>query len=320
MRTVMLALVPGTIAYAWLISPLVIINIVCCCSVALLSEALCVFLRKRPVKAALNDGSILLAAILLALAVPPQLPLWQLAIGTLAMVVLGKQLYGGIGQNLFNPAMVGFAFLLVSFPQSMTLWLASASTLADANSISTLELLQAKWLDQTLQWDAITQATPLESIRTASLYVSSASDALSQTALNNTVKQSAWPYINLGFLLGGLYLLYKRIIHWQIPLAVLASLFVLHATLAIFSTQAQIPAHLALFSGATMLGAFFIATDPVTAATSRAGQIIYGLGIGTLTFIIREWGGYPEGFAFAVLLMNMCAPLIDLALKHHASA
>jgi len=313
MQLVLLALIPGVAAYAWLISPIILINIVFCIVVACATEALCEWLRQRNPTTALHDGSIILAAALLALAVPPQLPFWQLAAGTIAMVVLGKQLYGGLGQNIFNPAMVGFAFLMVSFPQTMTIWLDNMQ-----HSVSTVELLKAKWfLQPNIAWDSITQATPLESIRLATQYATEPSSPLSQAAINNQVLQSPWPLINVAFLVGGVWLLYQRVITWHIPIAVMATLLVLHGALAITSAQAQLPPALAIVSGATMLGAFFIATDPVTAATSNTGRIIYGVGIGVLTFVIREWGGYPEGFAFAVLLMNMCAPLIDLSLNRH---
>ena len=230
------------------------------------------------------------------------------------MVVLGKQLYGGLGQNLFNPAMVGFAFLMVSFPQTMTIWIDSLQ-----QDVSISELIQAKWfVSVNIRWDSITQATPLESIRLASQYAADQSIPITQATLNQQVTNGPWPIINLGFLAGGLWLLYKRIISWHIPLSVITTLFVLHGLLALTSSQPQIGATLAIASGATMLGAFFIATDPVTAATSNVGRIIYAVGIGGLTFVIREWGGYPEGFAFAVLLMNMCAPLIDSILNRHA--
>ena len=314
MLLVLLALIPGTATYAWLISPIVIINIVFCVLIAIAAEAVCMWLRNRSALSALSDGSIILAATLLALAVPPQLPFWQLGLGTVAMVVLGKQLYGGLGQNLFNPAMVGFAFLMVSFPQTMTIWIDSQQ-----QSLSMGELIQAKWpLSVNSQWDSITQATPLESIRLASQFAADQVAPMTQVTLNQYVINGPWPVINLGFLVGGLWLLYKRVISWHIPLSVIATLFVLHGLLSLTSAQPQIGATLAIASGATMLGAFFIATDPVTAATSNVARVIYGIGIGSLTFVIREWGGYPEGFAFAVLLMNMCAPLIDLILDRHA--
>ncbi len=314
MLLVLLALVPGTAAYAWLISPMVFINIIFCILIASTTEAVCMRLRDRSVAVALRDGSIVLAATLLALAVPPQLPFWQLGLGAVAMVVLGKQIYGGLGQNLFNPAMVGFAFLMVSFPQTMTIWIDNLQ-----QSVSMGQLLQAKLFVQTnIPWDSITQATPLESIRLASQYSAGQPVALTQTALNQQLINSPWPIINFGFLAGGLWLLYKRVITWHIPVSIITTLFLLHGLLTLTSSQPQISAMFAVVSGATMLGAFFIATDPVTAATSNIGRIIYGIGIGSLTFVVREWGGYPEGFAFAVLLMNMCVPLIDSTLNRHA--
>lgn len=315
MRQVLVALVPGILIYAWLISPLIIVNIAFCCLVAALTEALCLRCQQRRAGDALRDGSILVAAALLAIAVPPSVLFWQLGLGVVAMVVLGKHLYGGLGQNIFNPAMVGYAFLLLSFPQSMTLWLD-----ATQHNLSLINLLKAKSaMSLPASWDSITQATPLESIRAASLYASEQSGLLTQAALDEIARQRTWPLINIGFLIGGLWLLYKRIISWHIPIAVITTLFILHGILAMASESAQISPFIAVLSGATMLGAFFVATDPVTAATSNTGRLIYGAGIACLAFVIREWGGYPEGFAFAVLLMNMCAPLIDLSLSRHAA-
>jgi len=136
---------------------------------------------------------------LLALAVPPQLPFWQLGLGTIAMVVLGKQLYGGLGQNLFNPAMGGFAFLMISFPQTMTLWIDNAQ-----QSIGIGQLIQSKWfLSSNIAWDSITQATPLESIRLASQYNAEQTEALTQAMLNQQITRGPWPAINIGFLIGG---------------------------------------------------------------------------------------------------------------------
>jgi electron transport complex protein RnfD len=316
MQQVLLALIPGVIIYAWLISPLIIINIAFCCGIAVCAEAVCLRCQQRSASDALRDSSILVAAVLLAIAVPPSILFWQLGLGVVAMVVLGKHLYGGLGQNIFNPAMVGYVFLLLSFPQSMTLWLD-----ATQHDFSMFDLLQVKCaMSLPAQWDSITQATPLESIRAASLYATEQSGELTQAVLDEIATQRTWPLINIGFFLGGLWLLYKRVISWHIPITVITTLFILHWVLSITATSAQITPTMAVLSGATMLGAFFVATDPVTAATSNTGRVIYAAGIGFLTFIIREWGGYPEGFAFAVLLMNMCAPLIDLILSRHATS
>jgi len=315
MLLVLLALIPGTVAYAVFISPLVIFNIVFAVSAAMMLELLAVRMRginqpKSIVNGSIRDASIALAATLLALSVPPALPFWQLFIGVLIMVMLGKHVFGGIGHNPFNPAMVGYAALLVSFPQSMTFWF--TTTEWASMNIATpqlLSLLKAKAsLDVVastphIAWDGITQATPLEHARSLRL------QSLQQTGaeLNQRALASGWIQTSLGFSVGGVFLLYKKVISWHIPFSVLCSFAIL--SLLFSSNNLSLP--WALLSGAMMIGAFFIATDPVTAASSRRAQLVFGAGIGALTFVIREYGGYPEGFAFAVLLMNLSVPLID---------
>ncbi|MEE9319230.1 MAG: RnfABCDGE type electron transport complex subunit D [Granulosicoccus sp.] len=317
MLQVMLALIPGTVLYAILINPVVLINITSAILIAMLLEATAVALRRRPVKSVLSDGTVVLAAWLLALSVPPMLPLWQLMIGVLAMVLLGKQLYGGLGNNPFNPAMVGYAVLMVSFPVTMTGWLSPVSGWTQAlPELSLTDLISIKTTlaglaDSELapHWDALTRATPLTDIRTQSARDSVA--LANERRYDNLVFISLWPWISIAWLCGGLYLLLRKIISWHIPLSVLLSLALLHALQDFGSASAQLAVAPAVLSGAAILGAFFIATDPVTAATSQRGRLIYGAGIGTLMFVIREFSAYPEGLAFAILIMNAAVPTID---------
>lgn len=312
MGQVMLALVPGTALYAWLISPAVLINISMAMLAALLIEALAVSSRGRAISPVITDGSVVLAAWLFALALPPLLPLWQLLVGITAMVLLGKHLYGGLGNNPFNPAMVGYAVLLVSFPQNMTAWLAT-DALHDADLI-TLFILKCTIATPMLSgaplaWDAIAMATPLDRLRTQSLF--DGGPALTQAAINELARSSHWIWINIGYFCGGLYLLLRRVISWHMPVSLLVTLALLHGLHNVLTEAPQLAVHLSLLSGAAMLGAFFIATDPVSAATSNHGRLIYGAGIGALAFVIREYSAYPEGIAFAVLLMNMTVPALD---------
>lgn len=299
------ALLPGTAASAYFISPIVLINIIVAIIAALLLEMGAVCLRRANGFATVQDGSISLAAFLLALAVPPALPFWQLIVGVFIMVMLGKHVYGGLGHNPFNPAMVGYAALMVSFPQNMTLWFAPG----ELHNIGTLALIEAKLsISHTLSssqglWDGITQATPLEHVRSQRLQ----SLSVNANDLREQFMQSGSLWINLAFFIGGVFLLVKKIIQWYIPVSVIGSFLILSLLL----TNHSMPIHYSLLSGALILGAFFIATDPVTTASSKRGRIIFGIGVGTLTFVIREYGGYPEGIAFAVLLMNLSAPLID---------
>ena len=307
MIQVMIALVPGTALYAYLLSPEVLVNIAIACVAALCTEAAILLLRKRDMIPTLGDGGIILAAWLLALCVPPSLPANQIIIGVVIMVALGKHLYGGLGHNPFNPAMVAYAVLIVSFPVTMTDW----------------QLDNHYQSKGTPNWDAVTSATPLDRLRTIRLTTrlqqpaTEPSTNQTQTTTGSRIKagqlitDSAWAWLNVAWLAGGLYLLFIRVISWHIPISVLGTLALLYAAAGAVSSSVLLPAGPALLSGALIIGAFFIATDPVSAATSNLGKLIYGSGIGVLTFVIRENSVYPEGFAFAVLLMNICVPLID---------
>lgn len=293
MLQVCFALIPGTCLYAILVSGHVVTNVIIAAATALICEALCMWLRKRSAMSAVSDGSALLAAILLALAVPPTLPAWQLIIGTAVLVLLGKQVFGGLGHNPFNPAMVAYAFLLISFPVTMTAW--------DNPGLNQVDV----------EWSAITMATPLDYMRSIDITGTTNSIIPTNEQITNLIFDTPWPIIALGWLLGGIYLIVRRVISWHIPSSVLLSIFVLYISQNIIGNEISLPAFPAIFTGAILFGAFFIATDPVTAARSKTGQLLFGTGIGFLCFFIREYSAYPEGFAFAILLMNMTVPLID---------
>ena len=293
MLQVCIALIPGICLYALLVSGQVINNILVAAATAVIFEALCMLLRQRSPIKALSDGSVVLAATLLALAVPPSLPIWQLILGTAVLVLLGKHVFGGLGHNPFNPAMVAYAFLLISFPVTMTVW----------------ELPDSSQLD--VDWSAITMATPLDYMKSIDITNTNRATEPSSAEITELIFETPWPIIALAWLIGGLYLLFRRVISWHIPTSVLLSVFGLYILQNLFAVGISLPAVPALFTGAVIFGAFFIATDPVTAARSKTGKLLFGTGIGVLCFFIREYSTYPEGFAFAVLLMNMAVPLID---------
>ncbi len=310
MSHVMLALLPGTLVLAWMIDTAVLSNVLAAVVTALCVEAALLRLRGRRIRPALGDGSIALAAWLLALCLPPSLPLWQLIVGVSVMTTLGKHLYGGLGQNPFNPAMVAYAVLIVSFPVTMTDWPTSGEVTSEVSMPAT----------QGQRWDAMTGATPLDRLREIRQTEANTPRSASDTAVSvadyrkhasELILHSAWTWVSIAWLCGGLYLLLFRVITWHIPVSVLAALAVLYAGQTLIFSSMALPVVPALLSGAIMLGAFFIATDPVSAATSNRGKLVYGAGIGLFTYIIREFSSYPEGFAFAVLLMNTCVPLID---------
>lgn len=311
MRGVMLAALPGLILAWWFFGWGVVVNLVLAVSTCIGAEAAMLRLRGRPVGATLSDGSAGLTGLLLALALPPFAPWWIPVLGALFAIVIAKQLYGGLGYNPFNPAMVGYVVLLISFPREMTLW------------APPLELAEARLsLVQTLAWslfgtlpaetgiDAISMATPLDAIKTQ-LGLGLTLTEIQAGPRFGSLGGYGWEWVNLGFLLGGGWLLYRGTIQWQIPAGFLGGLFVMALLFYAADSDTYASPLFHLFSGAAMLGAFFIATDPVSASTTPRGRLVYGVGIGILVYIIRAWGGYPDGVAFAVLLMNMAVPTID---------
>ena len=304
MRWVIAATMPGIATMSYFFGLGVISNVLLAAAFGIALEAAVLWLRKRAIRIALHDSSALLTGVLLGASLPPASPWWLIGVGMIAAIVVAKQLYGGLGHNPFNPAMVGYALLLVSFPTYMTLWAPPQELLPNglwAQIAGTLP---------TTQLDSLSGATPLDAFKHKGDAVL-ASEFWATSPLPDGAL-TAWRWVALAWLAGGAVLLAKRIISWHIPIAMLGSLLLL-ATLFYLSN----PSHFAsplfhLLTGATLFGAFFIATDPVSAATSQRGKLIYGTGIGALVIIIRTFGGYPDAVAFAVLLMNLCVPLLDL--------
>ncbi len=306
MRDVIIALVPGTFLYCVIFSWAVLLNLIIAVAFALLSEAVMLALRKRPVRSGLNDLSALVAAWLFALTLPPLVPWWTTATGIVFAIVVAKHLYGGLGYNPFNPAMVGYVLLLISFPRQMTAWIAPRS-IAE-NQAGTGDIFSSVFGSGEI--DAFTMATPLDQVKTYIAQNDLLID-LMNSPLFGVLGSTGWEWINIAWLAGGLWLIHRKIISWHIPVAVLGSLILISTAFYIGDTDTYLSPLFQCFSGAALLGAFFIATDPVTAPASFGGKVIFGIGIGVLTFIIRGWGGYPDGVAFAVLLMNMATPAID---------
>lgn len=301
MLLVLAATLPGVIVLTWLYGAGTLINLCWASAVALGFEALLLKVRQLPVQFFLRDGSALVTAVLLALALPPYSPWWLTLIATGSAIVFGKQLYGGLGQNPFNPAMIGYVVVLVSFPVEMTTWpvphgVGLGSGLQHILGITALP-------------DGWSQATALDvmklnrSLTVEELWANSAFGHFG--GIGSEV-------VNLAFLAGGLFLLHKRLFSWHAPVGMLAALALM--SLVFWNGSGSDSNGSPLFhllSGATMLGAFFIVTDPVSGATSTLGRLIFGAGVGILVYVIRAWGGYPDGVAFAVLLMNLAAPTID---------
>ncbi len=311
MLRVVYALIPAIAAYAWLFGWGVIINLLLATITALATEAVMLRLRRHPITPFLKDGSALVTALLLGIAIPPLAPWWLIVIGTAFALVFGKHLYGGLGFNPFNPAMVGYVMLLISFPREMTTWAAPLSlSNQDLGLGQSLTWIFSGALPAGMSLDSLTSATVLDTLKTQ-LKLGQNIDQISASPLFGAMGGTGWQWINLAILGGGLWLIYKKVISWHVPVAMLGTL----ALMALLFFAVEPTRHASplfhLFSGGAMLGAFFIATDPVSGATSIKGRLWFGAGVGILTYIIRSWGGYPDAVAFAVLLMNMAAPTID---------
>ena len=309
MRRVIYALIPGIVCCFILFGWGVFFNIIIASITALSCEALILALRGREIGRTLNDGSALLTAILLAIALPSLAPWWLTVTATAFAVIIAKHLYGGLGYNPFNPAMIGYVVALISFPKQMTQWLAPHTGLQFSFSETAAIQFLGK-VPATFQLDSMTMATPLDALKTQ-LSLSQTISEISATPVFGYFGGAGWEWIGLSFLIGGCWLLFVGAIRWHIPVAMLLGLFLTALFFHTIDSDAYSPPLFHLFTGGAMLGAFFIATDPVTASTTNKGRLVYGAGIGILTYIIRTWGGYPDGVAFAVLLMNMCVPTID---------
>jgi len=309
MFKVMAALVPGILVHAWLFGPGIWVSLFVCSFLAILFESLMLLMRGRPLKPFLTDGSALLTAWLLALSLPTLAPWWLYAVGMFFAIVIAKHLYGGLGQNLFNPAMVGYAVLIVSFPALMTQWPGPLSiadihvTLAEA-----FDLVLAG--QSSVSLDALTSATALDTWKTQ-IRLGIAPETLWAMPAFGWIGARGQEMVAGAFLLGGLFLLANRLMTWHIPLAFLGAIALTATVLNLIDPSQHAGALFHLFSGAAMLGAFFIATDPVTAASTPRGKLIYAGLAGMLTVLIRAFGGYPDGVAFAILLMNSAAPFLD---------
>lgn len=311
MLKVMLALVPGIIAYVWAFGSGIVVSLILASATALLAEAAVLQLRKRPVMPFLLDGSALVTAWLLALALPPLAPWWLVVVGTLIAIVVAKHLYGGLGQNPFNPAMIAYAALLISFPVIMTQWPAPLElTTAKLSFAEQWQYIFNHVLPAGVGFDAMSSATPLDYLKTQ-LKMHHAMEEIQQANFFGMFAGKGGEIVAGAYLLGGLYLLHQRIISWHIPVAFLVTLALISGVFHWVNPEHFSAPLFHLFGGATMLCAFFIATDPVSGATTPKGKLIFAAGIAALTWLIRTYGGYPDGVAFAVLLMNIMVPLID---------
>jgi len=317
MLQVVLAVLPATLfglyLFGWPAINLFVITLVS----ALFFEYICLRLAGKST-AILRDGSALLTAWLLAMTLPPWAPWWIGVVGAALAIILGKHVYGGLGQNVFNPAMLGRVALLISFPVEMTTWVNVTPLL----SISAPDFMTG--LEITFSglppMDAYTGATVLGHVKTElslnHLLPGILQDIYSdQDAWLGFMRGSLGETSSLLLMLGGVWLIFRGVISWTIPVAMLFSVFVVSTIFHQWNPAHYLSPWVHLSSGGLMCAAFFIATDYVTSPNSTMGQLVFGCCCGLLIFIIRTWGGYPEGAAFAVLLMNAVTPLIDHYIK-----
>lgn len=311
MLQVLLALVPGIAVGFWLFGWGIVTNLVLAVVFALGLEAGTLMLRGRPVTIFLSDYSAVLTACLLALALPPLSAWWLILVGMFFAIVIAKHLYGGLGYNPFNPAMVGYVVLLISFPTQMTMWVSPSLVAEQSLNLSqSLLYVFTGSLPADVSWDVLTRATALDTGMVARNLGQDIKD-VGDTLHVGWVGADGRELMGAAYLLGGIWLIFRGIIDWRSPLAMLLALAAPAALLHAIAPEQYASALFHLFSGATMMGAFFILTDPVSGCSSTRGRIVFAIGVGLLVFIIRSWGGFPDGVAFAVLLMNMSAPMID---------
>ena len=309
MLQVIIALVPGTIAYSWHFGPGVLINIALAIVFAVMFEAAILKLRNRPAMPQLTDLSAIVSGWLFALCLPMHSPWWLVLVGIAFTMTAGKHLYGGLGFNPFNPAMVGYVVLLISFPQEMTTWHLPLSLHQQPPGL--IESIHyTLGLSDAHIWDAMTSATPLDQLKTA-VGQGIPITEVQQAPLFGQWAGEGWEWVALWWLVGGLWLLFTRTIRWHIPVALILAVLLSSLSFHLIDPETYASPRFHLLSGAVIIGAFFIATDPVTAATTDLGRLIYACLIGLLIYVIRNWAGYPDGVAFAVLLANMCVPIID---------
>ncbi|PIE83503.1 MAG: electron transport complex subunit RsxD [Candidatus Contendobacter odensis] len=310
MCRVLYAMIPGIAALTWFFGWGTLVTLLLATAVALLTEAIMLGLRGKAQVLYLKDYSAVVTAWLFAVTLPPLTPWWLTTLGIAFAITIAKHLYGGLGYNPFNPAMVGYVVLLISFPREMSNWLMPQG-FGHQDTLSLQETLNVIFNSSQSVPDALTGATPLDVLRTQ-LGLGQTVVEISNHPVFGFVAGHGWEWAVLGFLAGGGWLVYTRTAAWQIPVGMLGSLTVMATAFFLIDPQQYASPWFHLFSGAAIFGAFFIATDPVTASTTPRGRLIYGIGIGVLTYTIRVFGGYPDGVAFAVLLMNIVVPTIDL--------
>lgn len=291
MRDVLIALLPAFAASVYFFRVSSLMVILTCVLTAVISEAVCQKIMKKELS--IYDNSAVVTGVLLAFTLPPSIPLWTAAIGAIVAIVIGKQVFGGLGNNIFNPALVGRAVLTASWPVAMTTWTTPIDAVSTATPMGWMEWAVKNGIG-TPMYNEIIQELP----SLGDMLLGNISGSLGETSA-------------IALLLGGVYLYLKGHICWRIPVTYLATVFGLTAVIGLATGQGLWFPAFHILGGGLMLGSIFMATDWVTSPITKKGKIIFGLGCGILTVLIRLKGGYPEGVCYSILLMNMLTPLID---------
>ena len=278
MRDVIIALVPATAAGIYYFGLRALILIVAAIISAVFFEWLYEKITKKPVT--INDLSAVVTGLLLAMNLPASAPVWVAIVGSAFAIIFAKQLFGGLGQNFINPALAGRAFLLASYPTEMTTWVVPNGLAADA----------------------ATYATPLAQLKNGALDASLGQLVMGQ--VGGTIGETC----AIALIIGGIYLLYKHVISWKIPVIYIATVFILFAVIGRHGMRMPLQE---IFAVSVMLGGIFMATDYASSPVTPKGQVIFAVGAGLLTYLIRTFGGYPEGVSYSILIMNCCVPLIE---------
>jgi Na+-translocating ferredoxin:NAD+ oxidoreductase subunit D len=299
MLDVMYALIPIVVASIWFFGISVVFVLVASIAGAVTTEWL--FSPRTHQGESLRDGSAVLTGLLLGLTLPPTLPLWMAFIGGIVSIGLGKMIWGGLGNNLFNPALLGRAFLLANFPNAMTTWTAQTGTSGFFDLHSSLFAIPFMQTEV----DTVTSATPLglmkfeqEHTPWFDLMIGSTSGSFGETC-------------GILIIVSGIYLILRRSIDWRIPVAILSTVVIFSGLLFMVDSSRYPDPLFAIFSGGLLFGTFFMASDPVTSPLTPLGAWIFGIGIGLIVVLIRVFGGFPEGVMYAILLMNATVPLIE---------
>jgi electron transport complex protein RnfD len=296
---VVVALLPAVLWGIFYFQIRAVYLIATCIITSVLFEAISQKILGKPIT--IKDGSAFLTGLLLALVLPPTFPLWAAALGAIVAIVVGKNLFGGLGYNIFNPALLGRAFLSVAFPVLMTTW--------EVPSISTFNIVSAGGLNTFFSGDAVTQATPL-AITLPKFGVMNGRFISYLDLFLGRIGGCLGEVSALALLIGAVYLIIRKYIDWRIPLSYIGVVFIFSYFTHLFNNS--YPSSLFhILSGGLMIGAFFMATDPVTSPITGKGRWIFGIGAGVLTISIRLWGGYPEGVMYSILMMNAFTSLID---------